>query len=114
MKNRIKYILIIMLITMTKIVHADAAATCSPLGVLKKDIQGIFNIVKIVAPIIVVVFSIYDFIKAMSGKVEGEIKKAFVKLLKRIIFSVVLFFLPTILDWVLGLVDPGYNTCINA
>lgn len=114
MKNIFKYFFIVMVTIMTKNVYADASTVCSPLGVLKQDIQGAFNVVKIVAPILVIVFGIYDFIKAMTGKVEGDMKKAFQKLMKRIIFAIILFFLPMILDWILGLVDPGYNTCITA
>lgn len=87
---------------------------CDTLGTLRKDLNSVFNIIKIVAPILIIVFSIYDFIKAAAGKVEGEMKKAFSKLLKRIIFAVILFFLPTILDYFLGLVNPGYTTCINS
>lgn len=91
----------------------NAGNVCSPLGKLKDDIKGVFKVFKIVAPILVIALSIFDFIKAAVGKVEGDLKKAFQKLMKRIIFAVILFFLPTILDWVLGLVDPGYNTCVN-
>ena len=114
MKNILKKFIIIATCLVVKVVYADAKTTCSPLGKLRDDIQGIFNLCKIVVPIIVVVFSIYDFIKAMTGKVEGDVKKAFQKLLKRLLFAVIFFFLPTLLDYILGLVDPGYNTCIYA
>lgn len=91
----------------------SAEVNCSTLGSLRGDLQGIFNVFKIVAPILVIAMSVYDFIKAFTGKVEGEMKKAFTKLVKRLIFAVILFFLPNILDFFLGLVDPGYTTCIN-
>lgn len=87
---------------------------CDTLGTLRKDLNSVFNIIKIVAPILVIVFSIYDFIKAVAGKVEGEMKKAFTKLLKRILFAIIIFFLPTLLDYFLGLVNEGYTTCINS
>lgn len=90
-----------------------AEVNCDSLGLLRKDLQGIFKVFKIVAPILVIVFSTYDFIKALTGKVEGEMKKAFTKFLKRLLFAVILFFLPSILDWFLGLIDNGYTTCIN-
>ena len=77
---------------------------CSALGDLRKDIQGIFNIV----------MSTYDFIRAIAGKVEGETKKAFQKFLKRLAFAIILFFLPNLLDFLLGLIDPSYTTCINS
>ena len=115
MRNKLKMLIILGFVFFGKVVYAaDAATVCSPLGRLKDDIQGAFNLCKIIIPIIVVVFSIYDFIKAMAGKVEGDMKKAFQKLVKRIIFAVIFFFVPDLLDYILGLVDPGYNTCINA
>lgn len=92
----------------------SSEVNCSSLGMLRKDLQGIFKVFKIVAPILVIVLSIYDFIKAITGKVDGEMKKVFIKLLKRLAFAMILFFLPNILDFFLGLVDPGYSTCINS
>lgn len=117
MKNKLKILSILVFCFIGKVVYAAnpiATSVCSPLGRLKDDIQGAFNLCKIIVPIVVVVFSIYDFIKAMAGKVEGDIKKAFQKLVKRIVFAVIFFFIPDLLDYILGLVDPGYNTCINA
>lgn len=91
-----------------------AKVNCSSLGLLRKDLQGIFKLLKFAAPIIVVVMSTYDFIRAVVGKVDGEMKKAFKKLLKRFVFAMLLFFLPNILDFFLGLIDPSYSTCINS
>ena len=91
----------------------EGVADCSALGLLHKDLQGILNVIKWVAPILVVAMSVYDFIKAITGKVDGEAKKAFQKMLKRLIFAVILFFLPMILDYFLGLVDPSWETCLN-
>ena len=85
---------------------------CSTLGMLKDDIREVFKIFKIVAPVLVIIFSIYDFIKAFTGKVEGETPKAFKRFLKRLVFAMILFFLPTLIDVALGIVDPGYSTCI--
>jgi len=90
-----------------------ATTDCKSLGLFKDDLNMIFKIIKIVAPILVIVFSVYDFIKAAAGKVEGEMKKAFSKLLKRMIFAIILFFLPTVLNYFLGLAIPGFEGCIT-
>ena len=95
-------------------VTASEKIECDKLGILNEDIKSLFKIVKIIVPILVVVFSIYDFVKAFTGKVEGEMKKAFMKLVKRFIFAVILFFLPDLLELVLKWVDPRYTTCINS
>ena len=86
---------------------------CSSLGSLMKDIQGIFNVFKIAVPIIVVFASTYDFIKAVATKVEGETKTAFQRLLKRLLFAMVLFFIPNLINFFLGLIDPSYSSCVN-
>ena len=94
---------------------ADAQnVNCDSLGLLRKDLNGIFNVAKIVIPILIIVMSTYDFIRAITGKVEGDTKKAFQKFLKRLVFAVLFFFLPNILDFFLGLIDPSYTTCINS
>lgn len=91
----------------------SATVNCGSLGLFKDDLNMIFKIIKIVAPILVIVFSVYDFIKAAAGKVEGEIKKAFSKLLKRLLFAIILFFLPTVLNYFLSLAIPGFEGCIT-
>lgn len=91
----------------------SATVNCESLGLFKDDLNMIFKIIKIVAPILVIVFSVYDFIKAAAGKVEGEMKKAFSKLLKRMLFAIILFFLPTVLNYFLWLAIPGFKGCIT-
>lgn len=93
---------------------STAEVNCSSLGMLRKDLQGIFKLFKYAAPILVVLMSTYDFIKAITGKVDGEMKKVFMKFLKRFVFALILFFLPNVLDFLLGLIDPSYSTCINS
>lgn len=90
----------------------NAEMYCDSLDLLLQDIEGAFNLFKVVAPIFVVVMSTYDFIKAITGKVDGDMKKAFTKLMKRFAFAIILFFLPIILNFCLGLWDPNYSTCI--
>lgn len=91
---------------------ANAKIYCDSLDLLLQDIEGAFNIFKIVAPIFVVLMSTFDFIRAIVGKVDGDMKKAFVKLMKRFVFAIILFFLPIIINFFLGLWDPNYSTCI--
>ena len=46
-------------------------------------------------------------------EVEGDTKKAFMKFIKRLVFAIIFFFLPTILNFFLGLIDPSYSTCVD-
>lgn len=91
----------------------DKQIECSSFADLMKDINGIFDVVKILIPVIIVVMSTYDFIRAIAGKVEGDTKKAFQKFVKRLVFAIILFFLPSLLNFFLGLIDPSYSTCVN-
>ena len=124
MKKNIKMFIVMLCIFSVRVVYAENllfkssnfvlhGANCDVFGKFADDINGAFDLFKIVAPILVVVASIFDFVKAFTGKVEGEMNKAFKKLMMRFVFAALLFFLPTILDFFLGLVNSDYSTCIN-
>ena len=62
-------------------------------------------IFKIVIPILLIVLGIIDFIRAMMGSKDDEIKKSARSLLMRAIAGVVIFFIPTIVSLVMGLIS---------
>ncbi len=64
----------------------------------------IINVIKIVIPIIIILLAILDLGKASMAGEEKEIKEAQKMLLKRIIYGVLIFFVVTILQVLLGLV----------
>ena len=68
---------------------------------MTKEIQSIFNVFKIAAPILILVLSIIDFVRATIQQDKDEMKVAFSKLIKRLILAVILFLLPVILGLVL-------------
>lgn len=74
-------------------------------------IQDIFNIIKIIAPILVMVLSSLDFIKAIAMQDKDAHKKAFTNLIKRLILAASLFFLPIIINLLLDLVNNSWGTC---
>ena len=86
---------------------------CNSWGDVKTDIQNIFNFMKFLVPILVIGLSIYDFIKAISQKDEKDIKKAFSKLLKRMIFAIIFFFLPMLLNLLLELFEANSEVCVK-
>ena len=59
---------------------------------------------KIVIPILLIVFGIIDLGKAVIASKEDEIKKATGSLVRRAIAAVVIFLLPTIVTFLIGLV----------
>ena len=74
-------------------------------------LQKVFNIFKIIAPLLVLGLTIFDFAKAVISQDQDSLKKAGNVFVKRLIIMVVLFFLPTILSLLLDIVgqnqEPG-------
>lgn len=71
-----------------------------------------FNILKYAAIVMLLVFTILDFTKAVASSDNDSLKKALQKAIKRIIICVVIFFLPILINFVLellGIVDSA--TC---
>lgn len=73
-------------------------------------LQGIFNIFKFAAPILVLIMTIIDFIKAITSQDKDMVIKAGKKTAIRLVLAVILFFVPTILNMVLSWLG-AYSTC---
>lgn len=68
----------------------------------------ILNIAKIVVPVLIIILGMIAFVKPMmSGKVD-DIKESAMKLMKQCIAGIVIFFIPSILDFCFGLI-PDYD-----
>lgn len=70
-----------------------------------------FNIIKYLATIFLIVFTIVDYIKAVVSKDDEELSKTNAKFVKRFIFAIIIFVLPSLIIMVLewgGLInDPS-------
>ena len=70
-----------------------------------------FNIIKYLATILLIVFTIVDYIKAVVSKDDEELSKTNAKFVKRFIFAIIIFVLPSLIIMVLewgGLInDPS-------
>lgn len=92
---------------------------CTKSAKIIKLIGRIFKIFKILIPIILIVVSSIDLFKAVTAQKEDEIKKATGNLAKRIILSVAIFLLPTLIYWLFnglsgfmtGEVGAEYKVC---
>lgn len=72
-------------------------------------LQYFFDIFKYAVPLIVMVLIMVDFAKAVLAGSEDQIKKAQSTAVKRLVLGVALFLLPTLIDFLLGLI--GIGTC---
>lgn len=87
----------------------DNSILCS--GKVGDFIKEIFHLVKFAVPILIIVLGMIDFIKAMTAQNNDDIKKAFNKLIKRIIIGICIFILPTIIDFLLKLMEINSEMC---
>lgn len=111
-KNFIFYVGIIFVFSFFLV--SDVYAAC-PLGEdVTKDLYGVLKIFQIAAPILCIAYSTFDVVKTVAkGDAESEMKKVAQKFGKRLIYTVLLFFLPLLVDQVMQIADVwGVNgTC---
>ena len=73
-------------------------------------LQWILNVMKYVAIVALLVLVTMDFVKAVASNDKDALKKAGTTAIKRFIYCVLLFFLPTIISLVMNLFG-AYGTC---
>lgn len=74
-------------------------------------LQKIFNIIKIAAPILVLGLTIFEFVKATVSQDQEALKKASNIFIKRLIMMAILFFLPTLIQILLIIINNNSGTC---
>lgn len=81
-------------------------------SVLPTSVSTVINIMKVVIPIMVVFFGLLDLGKAVMSQKEDDIKKNQGLLIKRLIIAVLVFFVVSLVQFVVSLVggtDPANN-----
>lgn len=73
-------------------------------------LQSLFNIVKYVVPIILIVLTVVEFLMAVTSGDKDNITKALKKTYTRLIIVVIIFLVPTILNLLLSFVTEN-GTC---
>lgn len=90
----------------------DSDTDCNVLGEFGKDLQSIFNVFKIVAPILTLVLSTYDFVVSITSKSAEGLQKSSKKFVTRLVLVVLLYLLPTLINLLLQLTIGG-STCVG-
>lgn len=83
---------------------------CSDIDAIISFIKGVLKLIQILIPIALIIMGSIDLGKAVLSSDDKEIKQATSKLIKRAIAAVVIFFIPFIVNLVMGLVsdsNPG-------
>ncbi len=81
-------------------------ATCTDANLVQVAdlVKNIITVIRWGVPVVIVILAMIDLGKAVTSQKEDEIKKATSGLVKRLIFGVVFFLVPSIVGFVLGLV----------
>ena len=122
-KNKVLRIILLIfmgIITFETKVFAASTTQCNQLSDLKVDLsdlkvdlQNLFNFLKILLPLLIIGLSIMDFIKAITGDKDRELKKTFKRFVKRLVLAVVFFFLPVLINLLLDIFMIDSSVCIN-
>lgn len=75
-----------------------------------KMLNDAYNVIKFAVPIVLLAMSIMDFAKAIVGQNAEDVKKASNTFIKRLIISILIFVVPTILNFILRDLI-GIKTC---
>ncbi len=80
----------------------------------------LFYILKIIIPLLIIGFAIFELSKSVYGSDSSQINKSAVKLIKRLVAGIIIFFIPTLIkvafDLVAGFSDTmkkDYGNCLN-
>lgn len=89
-------------------VVGNVSDNCGGLGPVVRIIKkGVFPIVQIGIPILLIVFGTVDLGKAVISSDEKEVKEAQSRLIKRCIYAVAIFFITTLVTLLMSLVATG-------
>lgn len=86
---------------------ADIDACGGLLPIVKLIRNGLFPIVYTIIPIVLIIFAVIDFGKAVIASDEKEVKAAQGRLIKRAIYAVLIFFVVYLVQAVMDIVSKG-------
>lgn len=81
-------------------------------------VRSVVNIIKIIIPILLIIWGMLDLGKAVIAQKEDEIKKGQQTFIKRLIAAVIVFFIVVIVQVIVGIVatdtdQANVKDCIN-
>ena len=93
--------------------QGDTSLTCEDVisDGLRDVINQILTYMSIAIVVLLIVLGTIDFTKAVAASDQDAIKKAQGTFVKRIIIAVIFFFLPILVNLVLGFINSTWSTC---
>lgn len=95
----------------------DIAGFCTNAGAVLQFVGYALTIVKVAIPIIIIIYGIMDFGKAVVASKDEEIKTSAKRLLWRAVAGVIIFFIPSIVLWLFDTISQytagkgGFDNC---
>lgn len=77
---------------------------------LQEDINDIMTIIRIAIPIMLIALIAYDMVMAVLSGSDDKIKKSRDRIFKRIVIAIVIFFVPTFINLIFGMVNEVWGT----
>ena len=96
--------------------------TCSGItepidAIVPNTVHMIVTLIQIAIPIILILFGMLDLGKAVMANEEKEMKESQKRLIKRILYAVLVFFVIAIVKWIFAAIDTNngddIKNCIN-
>lgn len=90
----------------------DVATECEEVidAEVYEFLQQIFNVIKYAGPLLCLVFSVIDFVKAAASQDKDALAKAGKTTGKRVVYALILFFIPTLINFLFPLLG-WVGTC---
>lgn len=76
-----------------------------------KFMQQIFDVFKYAAPLLCLVLSVSDFVKAAASQDKDALIKAAKTTGKRLVYAIILFFIPNLINFLFNDILGWYGTC---
>lgn len=88
--------------------------TCGIPSEITGTINIVYGILLIAIPVIIIIFGLIDFIKAIMGKKDDEISQGAKLFVKRLIMGAVAFFVLAIVKFVVGIIAKNVSSASAA
>lgn len=85
-------------------------------GMIPYIVSSAVTIIKIVVPILLIIFGMIDLVKAVTAGKEDEIKKAQTVFIRRLVMGILVFFVVVIVQMLVSFVsnkDSNVSNCFN-
>lgn len=92
---------------MLDLVQIGAIDACGGLLPIVKVIVAVIKLIMIIIPVALIIYGTIDLGKAVIASDEKEVKAAQSRLIKRIIYAALIFFVPMLIGVVMNLVSAG-------